>query len=75
MPLAALDQLDVRPGDDEAVDQVEEWFRVYHATRIPAVRDRIILAHLGLADRSPRASDEVEAPATETLCRLHESVW
>jgi RNA polymerase sigma-B factor len=51
MPLAALDQLDVRPGDDEAVDQVEEWFRVYHATRIPAVRDRIILAHLGLADR------------------------
>jgi RNA polymerase sigma-B factor len=30
---------------------VEEWFRVYHATRIPAIRERIILAHLGLADR------------------------
>src|SRR6266516_5072374 len=51
MPLAAPDQLDVRLGDDEAVEQVEEWFRVYHATRIPAIRERIILAHLGLADR------------------------
>src|SRR6266704_2207449 len=46
MPLAAPDQLDVRLGDDEAVEQVEEWFRVY-----PAIRERIILAHLGLADR------------------------
>jgi RNA polymerase sigma-B factor len=51
MPLTSPDRMDVRPGDDEAVEQVEEWFRLYHATRSPAVRERIILAHLGLADR------------------------
>jgi RNA polymerase sigma-B factor len=43
--------LDVRPGDEDAVEQVEEWFLDYQATRNPAVRERIILAHLGLADR------------------------
>jgi RNA polymerase sigma-B factor len=43
--------IDVRPGDQEAVKQVEEWFLAYHATRDPAIRERIILAHLGLADR------------------------
>ncbi len=43
--------MDVRPGDQNAVNQVEEWFRVYQATRDPATRERIILAHLGLADR------------------------
>jgi RNA polymerase sigma-B factor len=43
--------LDVRPGDEEAVEQIEEWFQAYKATGDPAVRERIILAHLGLADR------------------------
>jgi RNA polymerase sigma-B factor len=43
--------LDVLPGDNDAVQQVEQWFRDYHATGDPAVRERIILAHLGLADR------------------------
>jgi RNA polymerase sigma-B factor len=43
--------MDVRPGDQQAVEQVEDWFRAYHATRDPATRERIILAHLGLADR------------------------
>jgi RNA polymerase sigma-B factor len=43
--------LDVRPGDEAAIEKVEAWFVDYQATRDPAVRERIILAHLGLADR------------------------
>ena len=45
------DLLDVRPGDEAAVGQVEEWFLEYRASGDRAVRERIILAHLGLADR------------------------
>jgi len=33
------------------VDRVEEWFHAYESTHNPAIRERIILAHLGLADR------------------------
>ena len=43
--------LDVRPGDEKAVDEVEAWFLEYQEIRSPAIRERIILAHLGLADR------------------------
>jgi RNA polymerase sigma-B factor len=50
-PASASRTVDVRPGDEQAVAQVEEWFLDYQATRNPAVRERIILAHLGLADR------------------------
>ena len=42
---------DVLPGDEHAVDRVEGWFRQYAATHDPAVRERIIVAYLGLADR------------------------
>ncbi|HEU4396267.1 MAG TPA: sigma-70 family RNA polymerase sigma factor [Actinomycetota bacterium] len=42
---------DVLPGDGRAVSRVEEWFRQYADTRDPAVRERIIVAYLGLADR------------------------
>jgi RNA polymerase sigma-B factor len=51
MTSGALATLDVQPGDAEAVDQVEQWFHDYDASHDPAVRERIILAHLGLADR------------------------
>lgn len=51
MTAAPAGTMDVRPGDQDAVKQVEEWFHAYHATRDPAIRERIILAHLGLADR------------------------
>lgn len=51
MTAATSRTLEVRPGDGEAVEQVEEWFRTYKATGDPAIRERIILAHLGLADR------------------------
>ena len=43
--------LDVRPGNNQAVEQVEEWFLDYQRTQDPALREQIILAHLGLADR------------------------
>ena len=42
---------DVLPGDEQAVSRVESWFRQYAATRDPAVREQIIVAYLGLADR------------------------
>jgi RNA polymerase sigma-B factor len=43
--------LDVRPGDQAAATEVEGWLQDYATSRDPALRDRIILASLGLADR------------------------
>jgi RNA polymerase sigma-B factor len=43
--------LDVRPDDDEAVELVETWFQRYAVTRDPDLREQIIMAYLGLADR------------------------
>ena len=51
MTLTTTGTLDVHPRDAAAVEQVEEWFRVYHDTHNAAIRERIILAHMGLADR------------------------
>jgi RNA polymerase sigma-B factor len=51
MAVATSGTLDVRPGDEEAVALVEQWFGEYRATGDPAICDRIILAHLGLVDR------------------------
>jgi RNA polymerase sigma-B factor len=42
---------DVLPGDSEGVELVEEWFRRYAETSDPELRERIIIAYLGLADR------------------------
>jgi RNA polymerase sigma-B factor len=43
--------LEVRPEDEVAVQRVEQWFRDYARDRDPVLRERIILAYLGLADR------------------------
>jgi RNA polymerase sigma-B factor len=43
--------VDVRPGDHEAATQVQEWLQAYASSRDPELRERIILAYLGLADR------------------------
>jgi RNA polymerase sigma-B factor len=51
MTIALPPTMDVRPGDQDAVRQVEAWFQTWQATGDPAVRERIILAHLGLAER------------------------
>ena len=42
---------DVLPGDTQAVNRVEAWFRRYVDTRDPGIREQIIVAYLGLADR------------------------
>lgn len=51
MPVATSGTLHQQRADPPAVELVEEWFQTYDATRNPAIRERIILAHLGLADR------------------------
>jgi RNA polymerase sigma-B factor len=43
--------LDVRPGDQEAATRVDAWLQDYATSRDPALREQIILAYLGLADR------------------------
>jgi RNA polymerase sigma-B factor len=43
--------IEVRPDDESAVQRVEQWFHDSAENRDPAVRERIILAYLGLADR------------------------
>jgi len=43
--------VEVRPDDDAAVAMVEGWFHTYAVTGDQALRERIIVAYLGLADR------------------------
>ena len=42
---------DVRPGDQKAATEVEGWLQDHAISRDPQLRERIILAYLGLADR------------------------
>jgi RNA polymerase sigma-B factor len=49
LPNPAL--LHARPGDEDAATVVEAWLREYATSRDPLLRERIILAYLGLADR------------------------
>ncbi len=42
---------EVLPGDDSASERVDRWLREYARSRDPALRERIIIAYLGLADR------------------------
>jgi RNA polymerase sigma-B factor len=43
--------LDVRPGDQDAATRVERWLQDYATSRDPVLREQIILAYLGMADR------------------------
>jgi RNA polymerase sigma-B factor len=43
--------IDVRPGDQTAATAVEDWLQAYATSRDSVLRERIILAYLGLADR------------------------
>lgn len=47
--------MDIRPGDQRAVRQIDGWFRSRRATGHPAIRERIILARLRLAERLAEA--------------------
>jgi RNA polymerase sigma-B factor len=55
MPLAAsTDQpsrIEVRPGDRATARRVDAWFCQYQQSRDPKLREQIICAYLGLADR------------------------
>jgi RNA polymerase sigma-B factor len=64
---ASLDALEVRPEDEVAVQRVEQWFRDYAQSRDPALRERIILAYLGLADRLAERYRSNRAVALEDL--------
>jgi RNA polymerase sigma-B factor len=41
----------VRPGDTAAANRVDGWLQDYASRRDPVLRERIILAYIGLADR------------------------
>ena len=41
----------VLPGDDACVERVEQWLQAFAVPRDPALREQIMLAYLGLADR------------------------
>jgi RNA polymerase sigma-B factor len=43
--------VDIQPGDKEAATAVDGWLREYATSRDPVLRQRIIMAYLGLADR------------------------
>jgi RNA polymerase sigma-B factor len=43
--------VDILPGDQAAATEVETWLRAYAASRDPDLREGIILAYVGLADR------------------------
>ena len=43
--------LEVLPGDQDAATEVNGWLLDYATSRDPELRERIILAYLGLADR------------------------
>jgi RNA polymerase sigma-B factor len=43
--------IDVRPGDQAAATEVDAWLQHYASSRDPRLREQIILAYLGLADR------------------------
>jgi hypothetical protein len=49
---ASLDEVvAVRPGDDAAASEVDGWLQDSATSHDPALRQRIILAYLDLADR------------------------
>lgn len=58
---------EVRPDDERAVQRVEGWFREYVQTRDPALRERIILAYLGLSDRLAERYRSNRAASLEDL--------
>jgi RNA polymerase sigma-B factor len=51
VPLPADELVDARPGDHAVATAGDAWLRAYAANRDPVLREQIILAYLGLADR------------------------
>jgi RNA polymerase sigma factor (sigma-70 family) len=68
----------VRPGDQEAATQVEAWLQAYATSRDPRLRERIILAYLGLADRLASRFRDSRGTSPEDMrqtARAGLSVW
>ena len=59
--------LDVRPGDQAAATEVEGWLQAYATSRDPQLRQRIILAYLGVADRLARRFRDSRGTSPEDL--------
>jgi RNA polymerase sigma-B factor len=59
--------LEVMPGDQEAAQAVEEWLQEYATSGDPRLRERIILAYLGLADRLARRYHDSRGTSPEDL--------
>ena len=55
--------LDVRPGDQDAATEVEGWLQAYATSRDPQLRQRIILAYLGLAERGAVRYSQTRGPS------------
>ncbi len=51
LSLATPEPVDVKPDDHDGRQLVEEWLRAYATGRDPELRDRIVRAYLGMADR------------------------
>jgi RNA polymerase sigma-B factor len=51
LSLVTPEPVDVKPDDQAGRQLVEEWLRAYATGRDPELRDRILRAYLGMADR------------------------
>jgi hypothetical protein len=59
--------VDVHPGDQDAATTVEAWLQDYATSRDPQLRERIILAYLGVADRLARRFRDSRGTSAEDL--------
>ena len=55
LSLVTPEPVDVKPDDQAGRQLVEEWLRAYATGRDPELRDRILRAYLGMADRYRRS--------------------
>jgi hypothetical protein len=62
VPLPIDDVIDVRPGDRVAETAGASWLLEYAVSRDLVLRERIILAYLGLADRLAAAIGTAAEP-------------
>jgi methylphosphotriester-DNA--protein-cysteine methyltransferase len=57
------------PDDQDAATEVEKWLQAYATSRDPVLRERIILAHLDLADRLAARYRHAAGPPPRTWSR------
>ena len=63
VPLPTDEVVDIRPGDKVVAGVGDAWLFHYASSRDPALRERIILAYLGLADRLAAAIGTAAEPS------------